>query len=302
MSENPGIQSLMVTILICYKKGTSSMMGVCLEAIKRHTTAPYKLLCVTIDGRGADELLALGLKVEEILLINHRLDGLLGRTHGVMIDYAMKTVDTEYVLNLDSDCFPVSTGWLQELVDMLNEDNVGCAGIMFPWEPPPDDLSKSSTEYRIRNSHNWNVTWVACQLAKTSFIRDNNLKFAEGDDTGLTIPHKAKELGMEVVGWRANRCANSNSSDFDPEFNRYSCIIYGDRVYHHGEYTRRMGTNQKTFNEFFDWVLPIVESYEGAEFLLDDENSYKYKFDREKEVAKQKMDIMLGFKRYETQV
>jgi len=290
-----------VTILICYEAGTIDMLNSCLSAIDRHTSTPYKLLIVTKHpGEGRKELLTLderfGIQESNIYLAPPQTPLLSGRVHGAMIDAAMGAVGTKYLLTLDSDCFPVADNWLKELVGMMEPD-VACAGILHPWQPPAEDMDKTLMEYRVRANHCWNVTHVACQLVRKDFVVGHNLSYAGGDDTGLLIPRRALEIGMRVVGWMPTRCANPQNSEFDPEFNRHVCLMWGDRVYHHGEYTRRKDGRDKDFEQNFGWVLPLVLSYEGAEFLLDDNNSYSYKFDREPEAVANKMERLFGMRK-----
>jgi hypothetical protein len=222
---------------------------------------------------------------------------LIGRPHGTMLDCAIESIDTKYILTLDSDCFPIADGWLGELFGMMAPD-VACAGILHPWSPPPDDMPKNKIEWRVRSQHCWETTHVACQLVRKSFIIDHKLKYGTGDDTGLDIPKRAKEIGMKVVGWMPSRCAKPTNPTFDAEFNRYVCIVWGDRVYHHGGFTRKSVFGEdKTFDKNFGWTLPLILDQKGAGFLLNDENSYKFKLDKEEEVAKEKMQRLFGLKK-----
>ena len=289
-----------VTIAICYQEGTLDMMRVCLSAIKRHTKRQHRILLITkIPGGGQDELNTIldefGLNQTNLYLVGSSESLLIGRPHGFMLDYAMEGIDSKYVLTLDSDCFPVADGWLTELVEMMKPD-VACAGILHPWKPPPE-MEKNMLEYRVRSQHCWETTHVACQLVRRDFLISQKLQYVTGDDTGLDIPKRAKEIGMKVVGWMPSRCANPRNSTFEAEFNRYVCLIWGDRVYHHGGYTRKSVFNDdETFNENFGWVLELLLAYEGAEFLLDDGNSHQFSLDREEEVAKEKMQRLFGLK------
>lgn len=291
-----------ITIVICYEAGTLEMLTTCLDAIKRHTKFPHKILVVIQPGDGEAEIAGLAQHYEFDSFVTKPEDPimqslLVGKPHGAMLDCALDAVDTKYILTLDSDCFPVSDGWLGELFDMLEPD-VACAGILHPWEPPPEDLAKNTIEYRVRSQHCWETTHVACQLVRKSFLTDHNLKYVTGDDTGLDIPKRAKEIGMKVVGFMPTRCAKPKNPNFDAEFNRYVCIIWGDRVYHHGGFTRKSVFNDdKTFDENFGWVQAQMLDKKGAEFLLDDEQSYKYQFDKEVKVAKEKMQRLFGMKK-----
>jgi hypothetical protein len=289
-----------ITIAICYQKGTQEMLKVCLEAVKRHTKFPHEILLITKkDGEKELNELAQSYEFDSFIAVpNDDIEAglLVGRPHGQMLDMALASISTTYLLTLDSDCFPVADGWLGELFDMLEPD-VACAGILHPWLPPPEDMPKGKIEYRVRSQHCWETTHVACQLVRKDFIVSQNLKYATGDDTGLDIPKRAKEIGMRVVGWMPTRSANSSQETFDAEFNRLVCLIWGDRVYHHGGFTRKsIFSDDKTFEENFGWVLPLVVGYYGAEFLLNDQNSHKFRFDKEEAVVGEKMQRLFGLK------
>ena len=133
-------------------------------------------------------------------------------------------------------------------------------------------------------------------------ILDNGLKYNDGDDTGLAIPRALKKMGKHCVGYGATRCPKSSSNDFQAEFNRYVGLVFGDKVYHHGGYTRVAIMDDDTvMRDEFGWALDRVIEESGAEFLLDDGESYRFQFDREEEVHEEKMDRIFGFgKLFET--
>jgi len=230
------------------------------------------------------------------------------RVHGIMLDsYLPDSVNTEYVMTLDSDCFPVADGWLESLVAMLNGE-ARVVGILHPWAPP-GDLSKSSIEWRVRSQHCWESTHVACQMLRTEDLKE--LKslgavYNGGDDTGLLIPKIAKQQGWKIDGFKVSRCPNpvaaGNASGevqgeiLDPEFNRYVCLVFGDMVYHHGGFSRMASFgDEQVFERTFGWVNKKVLE-EGATWLLDDTMSYQFKFDQEEEVAAEKMQRLFGMK------
>jgi len=218
--------------------------------------------------------------------------------HGKMLDEAFKTVnlsnlDSEFILTMDSDCFPVADGWLEDLEKMLDK-GARLAGILHPWAPPSKKMNVQSLEFRIRSQHCYETTHVACQMLRTKDLEDLNVPFAGGDDTGLLIPLEAKKRGWKIDGFKLTRCAFPRD-DSDPEFNRYSCLIFGDKIYHHGGFTRIFVSDDKPeLGKSYDWVMPEIISQRSADFLL--EKSYKFLFDREEDVAKDKMDRLTGIK------
>jgi hypothetical protein len=206
------------------------------------------------------------------------------------------TSDSEFLLTLDSDCFPIADGWLTDLIEKMGEASL--AGILHPWAPPPSDLPHANLEYRVRSQHCWQTTHVACQLVSFSFYRElyeRGCRFNKGDDTGLLVPKMVKDSGGKVDGFKVSRCPVVWEGDLDPEFNRYSSLVFGDKVYHHGGFSRsKVGKDDAVFKTSFGWCEDLVLWGRGAEFLLNDRFSYRFKFDREELVAKEKMQRLFG--------
>jgi hypothetical protein len=204
-------------------------------------------------------------------------------------------VDTEFFLTMDSDCFPVAEGWLDYMLEMADgspayREPARVVGILHPWSPPPADMDHDKIEWRVRSQHCWDSTHVACQMIRMDDLMKLKVTYAGGDDTGLLIPLEAKKHGWKIDGFRVTRCAKPRDCS-DPEFNRYVCLIFGDAVYHHGGFTRVATMGDKpVMDEAYGWVRGELLLRREAEFLLDDEYSYRFKFDREEEVSKEKMD------------
>jgi hypothetical protein len=202
-------------------------------------------------------------------------------------------------MTLDSDCFPVAEGWLKDLRAML-KGNVRIAGILHPWGPPPPHMPKTKIEWRVRSQHCWETTHVACQLLKTDdlkHLKSLGAGYNGGDDTGLLIPKIARQQGWEIKGYKVSRCpqvADGLDVMADPEFNRYVCLVFGDKVYHHGGFSRvESFGDEPLFENSFGWAKERVLE-EGAAWLLDDKWSYRFKFDKEDEVAAEKMQRLFG--------
>lgn len=291
----------MVTIVIAYQKGTPEILATCLSSIARHTKEGYKILVVTADEDhdAAVALEEIGHELPvEVVCVSAEAKGYPAgsRAHGAMLDALIpEKIDTEYVLTLDSDCFPVADGWLEGLLDEMEDETVGAAGILHPWVPPPEDMPQNKTGWRVRSQHCWNTTHVACQLVRTKPWHEE-MKYVTGDDTGLSVVNHLKALGKRCSGYMLTRCANPDpEGGLDPEFNRHVCLIFGDKMYHHGGFSRKNAFGQEPeFYESFGWVEDLVLAYRGAEFLLHKENSYLYKFDREEEVVEDKMQRLFG--------
>lgn len=289
-----------VTIVICYQQGTSNILATCLASLARHTKdVPYKTAILT-RGKGHDadlEQLQVAYPNVVAAALSEIDDKVSSRVHGMMLDvFIPERIDTEYVLTLDSDCFPIADYWLSELFGMM-AGGARIVGILHPWAPPPLSLNQKKLEWRVRSQHCWDTTHVACQMLRTDDIRLLGKKYNTGDDTGLALTKQAKALGWKTDGYRLTRCPKSETNNLDPEFNRYVALIYGDKVYHHGGFTRTaiLG-DEPVFQKGFGWAIGRIITERGAEFLLDDALSYRFKLDREEEVAKEKMQRLFGLK------
>ena len=289
----------MVTIVISYKKGTGNILAVNLASLARHTKdVPHKIDIITAKGDMDRDLIELNsyyrINMCELNICNS-IDN-INKMHGMMLDaHIPSAIDSEFILTLDSDCFPVADGWLSDLLNM----NADIAGILHPWVPPPD-MNKNRIEWRVRSQHCWANTHVACQIMKTSKFKELGMKYNAGDDTGLAITKAAMDRAWKIDGYKLTRCPKPLEvvpGTTDPEFNRYVCLIYGDKMYHHGGWTRtNVGTDKPVLEDEFGWVTERVLTERGAEWLLDDDLSYKFKFDKEEEVAKEKMGRLFGLK------
>lgn len=295
-----------VTILICYQIGTRSILDVCLSSIKRHTREVAYALEIASELKNGETLdISLGdidklcgaeyycgiaqLPAPEVKTISS------SNVHGRLLDKMVGDITTEFILTMDSDCFPLADGWLSELLAMMDA-GAGTAGILHPWSPPPLEMDPHLTAYRLRSQHCWETTHVACQMVRTSDLRQFKLKYAAGDDTGLEIPRILKMKGKNCAGFKPTRSPlPASGSVFDPEFNRYVCLVFGDKIYHQGGFTRTtsFGDEPLLENEF-GWVRKKILQEGGAEWLLNDQNSYRFKFDREEEVFQEKFNRLFG--------
>lgn len=273
-----------VAILISYRCGNPEMLEICLDAVKRHTRADYEII-VIVDGEAPDFNVG---KCDSFILYNAP-EGLWGsQRHGDMLNVAVSRLSLQnshrHVLTLDSDCLPIADGWLTDLVNQFSD----VAGILHPWEPPPQELDRRSIEWRIRSGWNWNNTHVACQLTSLHYINVNGLDYRNCDDTGLCIPMNAYAKHQRVTGWMPTRCPYPDD-DFDPEFNRDVCVVFGDKVCHVGGASRD--------NESVVW--PASHFRNARQRILDEGNArwileegYCYKFNQEDAVIKAKMEVM----------
>jgi hypothetical protein len=277
------------------------MLSTCLASIARHTVyADFKVSVVWYSGQGEFDAQDIVDQYPFATLepVSPEIPaGSSSRIHGAMLDDFVPTIEEKHFMTLDSNCFPIADGWLSDLVEMV-ENGAGCAGILHPWAPPPEDMPKSKIEYRVRSQHCWETTHVACQLMETELFKSLGVNFNAGDDTGLLIPAAIKQRGLKIDGFLLSRCPNvSPDCPFGLEYNRYVCLIFGDKVYHQGGFTRTATLgDDAVFDEYFEWARELILAYEGAEFLLDDENSYVFQYDIEEKIAEEKMQRLFGLR------
>ena len=288
-----------VTAVICYQLGTAKMLDVCLASLVRHTPASLLRVLLVYRDEGlafdADGCVAQAREHFEVELrpVAFRGPDSGSRVHGRLLDAVASTVLTPYVLTLDSDCFPVADDWLEGLLGLL-DDTTKVVGILHPWAPPPPWIAEKSMELRIRSQHCWWNTHVACQLLERAWLTELAVPYNGGDDTGLLVPLETRHREKLVKGYRPTLCPRPDG-DFDAEFNRDVCVVYGDAVYHHGGYSRKtVHGDRDVMKEPFDWARERLFEECGAEFLLEPDNCYRYVFDREESVAADKMERIFG--------
>lgn len=295
-----------VTIVVCYVRGTHEMTSACLASIQRHTRlvgATVSVLVVAQESQldqglfNAVHCFSDTLPIEVVEIPAKYIKE--GREHGSMLDRAIETEEcSDYVLTLDSDAMPVADNWLADLMACMTDD-VCSAGILHPWAPPPTSLGETTLESRVRKQHCWETTHVACQIVRTSDVSDlrkQGIGYADGDDTGLELVQALKATGRRCAGFKPTRCP-APAVVFDAEFNRYMCVVYGDKVVHVGGHTRvTVDGDDNVFGRAFSWAADRILEEGGAEFLLEPEHSWTYRFDREDEVAAEKMQRLFGLK------
>ena len=286
--------TMRTTIAVCYKAGTQDVLLVWFSSVFQ-CTSPCKVVVVTADDKSYEEAFGFAQGLLDVEVVQVALPECpTVRIHGTMLDVflANHPVTTEFFLTMDSDCFPIAKGWLDGLEAMM-DNGAKVAGILHPWGPPPEDMDHSLIEWRVRSQHCWNNTHVACQMIRPADLKELGVTYAKGDDTGLLIPLMAGRKGWKIDGYKVSRCAKPKDAS-DPEFNRYVCLVFGDKVYHHGGFTRVAMGDKPMLAEGCGWVWDQIVKNRSADFLLSDEFSYQFKHDREEAIAKDKMDKLFG--------
>lgn len=137
--------------------------------------------------------------------------------HGRALDRLLREVpdETEYVVTLDTDSFPIRDGWLDNLIGRLD----GGASIAGVWR---DEMAPKITPY----------VHPSCLAARRKTLLELEVDFARksGQDVGQNITE-----AVVSAGGRVSRLRRSNARN--PHF--LMAGIYGDLVYHHGAGSRR---------------------------------------------------------------
>jgi len=285
-------------VIIAYSNGAADMLDICLSNLFKYTDEEDIEVVIVHDEKedfdaSVDDY---SVSVKSYPVSQRGLSG--AKAHGTLLDAAVKDTSNPYILSLDSDCFPIAQGWLDCLHSFIHDSNgdTPVSGICHPWTPPPEELRRSHIEWRIRSGHCWNNTHVACQLILRSFLENNGLKYCAGDDTGLDIPTKTREMGLDVGVLMPTNCVLPNEeyvARFNPELNRHVGVIWGEYIYHHGGVTRKVNDCTVDMETVFSNALEEVIKKREASWLHNEkEKSHWYTFENEEAVADYKIELM----------
>lgn len=281
----------MVEVVISYAAGTGSILEICLSAVRRYDAgAGYGLVVLAGDNVAYGEAVRIAHDFStEVRFYDSTLGATSSGRHARMLDAALKDCKHSHFLTLDSDCFPIASGWLSGLMDL----DCDVSGILWPWVPPPAGVGKDTIEWRLRRQHCWNNTQVACQLFETEMVRGMGLNFGdtEGDDNNFGLMDKLHDAGVKIGGLMPTRCVLPDDKTFDPEMNRQVGVVYGDLIYHHGGASREKKGEMYVDDALFGTARRKVTERKGAEWILEEGQSYVYRRDREEEVAQYKMKM-----------
>lgn len=139
--------------------------------------------------------------------------------HGRALDLLLREVpaETEYVITLDTDAFPIRDGWLENLTGRL-ERGVSLAGV---WR---DEMAPRIPPY----------IHPSCLAARRQTLLDLEVNFAR--KPGVHRVDVGQSITNAVVssGGRLSRLRRSNARNM----HFLMAGIYGDIVYHHGAGSR----------------------------------------------------------------
>lgn len=207
----------------------------CLERLERHTPDGSYAVYVWDNSALPEqlELLEASAHVSVFSAREHK-----DVRHGRALDRLLREIpeETEYVVTLDTDSFPVRDGWLENLLGRLR-DGASIAGI---WR---DEMAPEITPY----------VHPSCFAVRRDTLRELGINFARegGQDVGQNLTAAVLEAGGRVSRLRRSNARNVHF---------LLAGIYGDLVYHHGA-----GSRHASF-----WTSDDASGDEAARVALRD--------------------------------
>jgi hypothetical protein len=207
----------------------------CLECLERHTPDGSYAVYVWDNSALPEQL--------ELLEANPHVSVFSAKEHkdvrhGRALDRLLREVpdETEYVITLDTDSFPIRDGWLENVLGRLR-DGAAIAGV---WR---DEMAPEITPY----------VHPSCFAVRLETLRELGISFARegGQDVGQNITAAVLEAGGTVSRLRRSNARNVHF---------LLAGIYGDLVYHHGA-----GSRHASF-----WTSDDGEGDEAARIALRD--------------------------------
>jgi hypothetical protein len=201
-----------------------------LEQLERHTPAgSYDLL--VWDNSFFPEQLELIAASERARVFSESKSGKDVR-HGRALDRLLKQVpaETEYVVTLDTDSFPIRDGWLENVLGRLRDG----ASLVGVWR---DEMAPEIRPY----------VHPSCLAARRETLVELGINFARED---------GQDVGQNITGGRISRLRRSNARNL----HFLLAGVYGDLVYHHGA-----GSRHASF-----WTSDDAQADEAARIALRD--------------------------------
>jgi hypothetical protein len=191
-------------------------------------------------------------------------------SHQEALKKSLKLIDTDYVLFIDSDAFPIHDNWTKEFIDPLR-DGCLCIG-------PKHNLSLENIEcckklFNFDVKYRLHVSCLACKMdyLKTLYPLANNIfapAYGENrqviyDVAGL-ISFYAQTNGLRTHAVKINTGYYGTGT------------IYGDSVFH-AWYNTRQAVEPNAFldAQLRDWFdISLEELHLQQSLLVDNENAY----------------------------
>jgi hypothetical protein len=191
---------------------------ICLEQLERHTgDSSYDVL--VWDNSFLPEHLEI-LEGNPLVSVFSERDKRKDVRHGRALDRLLRKVpeETEYVVTLDTDSFPIRDGWLENLTGRLDAG----AWIAGVWR---DEMAPRIQPY----------VHPSCLAARRDTLLELDVQFARKPqvhrvDVGQNITNAVISAGGSISRLRRSNARNMHF---------LMGGIYGDLVYHHGAGSRR---------------------------------------------------------------
>jgi hypothetical protein len=188
----------------------------CLQQLERYATLSSSYDILVWDNSFLSEHL-------EILEADPRVSVLSEREthkdvrHGRALDRLVREVsaETEYVVSLDTDSFPIRHGWLENLIGRLDRG----ASIAGVWR---DEMAPEIRPY----------VHPSCLAMRRDTLLELDVQFSRaggGQDVGQRVTEAVLAAGGRVSGLHRSNARNLHF---------LMAGIYGDLVYHHGAGSR----------------------------------------------------------------
>ena len=194
-------------------------IGECLESLKKQTFTDFEVLCV--DDGSDDRTVDI---IKEYAVSDPRFQ-YVGMDHcgkaGLMRNEGIKRAKGEYLLFLNNDVEIITESWLEEMLQLCQQKDVGMAGAKLYY---PDDtiqhagvvvglggvaahvlckLPRDAEGYmgRLRCVQEISAVTAACMMVKTSVFKavggfDEELKVAFND---IDLCMKVRKYGVKIV-------------------------------------------------------------------------------------------------------
>lgn len=189
------------TVVTCHF-GNPKWINHCLSQIDLFSGDEVEGVVIVDQTRESQSLLEKLPRVENIIVTtpNHSQNRVLGHDHPAALDECLKdySFKTERIVVLDSDCFPISTGWLDAEVEVQLAEDPHKAGLSHPC------FMDIPTESR----HSINFSDGCVEL---------------GIDTGRLVGHQLWQAGYDVTFLKPLSM-----------FRGVRGHLYSEKIYHHG--------------------------------------------------------------------
>lgn len=209
--EEKKLKKNKVTICVVNYK-TEQVIRLCLRCIRKFTKYPYEV--IVVDNGSGDNSIKYLRTLRWITLIERPGLEITGSmAHGTALDAGLKNTETEYFLAMHSDTIIHNYGWLDYMVQQINQsEKTACAGSgKIDLKPKWQVWLKKATDFRA-----WMKKYSSpkpqlpdlyirtiCAIYKTDLLRKENLRFAMNVEQGVTC---GKQLYFELLnrGYETN--------------------------------------------------------------------------------------------------